>query len=71
MSSRRWEANFGWSAVFAFGGPETLSLWLHSVVHEAYRRALIRRFPYAVFYEEEAAVIRTYGGSGGPNWLGW
>ena len=28
------------------------------MVHESYRRALVHRFPYAVFYEEtEEAVI--------------
>jgi plasmid stabilization system protein ParE len=32
---------------------------LHAKVHEDYRRALVRRFPYAVFYEyaEEKVVI--------------
>jgi plasmid stabilization system protein ParE len=24
---------------------------MHAVVHEHYRRGLVRRFPYAVFYE--------------------
>jgi plasmid stabilization system protein ParE len=24
---------------------------IHAIVHENYRRALVRRFPYAVFYE--------------------
>jgi hypothetical protein len=28
---------------------------MYPVVHEAYRRSLIRRFPYAVFYEYAAA----------------
>jgi hypothetical protein len=28
------------------------------VVHESYRRALIRRFPYAVFYEPSAATVQ-------------
>jgi plasmid stabilization system protein ParE len=30
------------------------------VVHGVYRRALIRRFPYAVFYEYAAARITVY-----------
>jgi plasmid stabilization system protein ParE len=31
-----------------------------SVVHESYRRCLIRRFPYAVFYEYGEATITVY-----------
>jgi len=31
---------------------------LYPVVHEGYRRALIRRFPYAIFYEIEASPER-------------
>jgi plasmid stabilization system protein ParE len=30
------------------------------VVHENYRRALVRRFPYSVFYEYEGGVITVY-----------
>ena len=37
-------------------GPET-----HAVVHENYRRGLLRRFPYAVFYEYEAGAVTVYG----------
>lgn len=33
----------------------------HLIVHEAYRRALLRRFPYAVFYEFGADSITIYG----------
>lgn len=34
---------------------------MHSVVHEAYRRALARRFPYAVFYEFVDDTVTIYG----------
>jgi len=30
---------------------------MYPVVHEGYRRSLIRRFPYAVFYEESEAAV--------------
>ena len=30
------------------------------VVHEGYRRSLIRRFPYAVFYEQSEATVAIY-----------
>jgi plasmid stabilization system protein ParE len=33
---------------------------MHSVVHENYRRALVRRFPYAVFYEYSDGVATVY-----------
>lgn len=33
---------------------------LHSKVHEEYRRALVRRFPYAVFYEYTGAKVTVY-----------
>lgn len=36
--------------------PET-----HAVVHENYRRALVRRFPYAVFYEHVKGMVTVYG----------
>ena len=26
---------------------------LHAIAHQTYRRALVRRFPYAIFYEYE------------------
>jgi len=31
------------------------------IVHERYRRALIRRFPDALFYEHEKGVVTVYG----------
>lgn len=33
---------------------------LYPVVHDRYRRALVRRFPYAVFYEHAQHVITVY-----------
>jgi plasmid stabilization system protein ParE len=30
------------------------------LIHEGYRRALVRRFPYAVFYEREEKAITVY-----------
>jgi plasmid stabilization system protein ParE len=33
---------------------------MYPVVHEGYRRSLIRRFPYAVFYELSEAMVRIY-----------
>jgi len=33
---------------------------LHAQVHEDYRRALLRRFPYAVFYEYAAGTVTVY-----------
>jgi plasmid stabilization system protein ParE len=33
---------------------------VHARVHEDYRRALVRRFPYAVFYEYVAGVVTVY-----------
>lgn len=33
---------------------------LYPFVHEAYRRSLIRRFPYAVFYEYAEATVTVY-----------
>ncbi len=33
---------------------------LHHVVHESYRRALLRRFPYAVFYEFSENSVTVY-----------
>ena len=32
---------------------------MYPVVHEGYRRSLIRRFPYAVFYELSEATVGT------------
>lgn len=31
-----------------------------AVVHEGYRRSLIRRFPYAVFYDQAEATVMVY-----------
>jgi len=33
---------------------------MHSKVFEDYRRGLVRRFPYAVFYEFAAGVVTVY-----------
>jgi hypothetical protein len=33
---------------------------MYPVVHESYRRSLIRRFPYAVFYEQSEATVTIY-----------
>jgi plasmid stabilization system protein ParE len=33
---------------------------LHAKVHEEYRRALVRRFPYAVFYEYVERKVTAY-----------
>jgi plasmid stabilization system protein ParE len=33
---------------------------MYPVVHEDYRRSLIRRFPYAVFYEQSETTIMIY-----------
>lgn len=32
----------------------------HPTVHKSYRRALIRRFPYAVFYKDVTDTITIY-----------
>jgi hypothetical protein len=34
---------------------------MHAIVHESYRRGLVRRFPYAVFYEYTADTVTVYG----------
>lgn len=34
---------------------------MHACAHEDYRRALVRRFPYAVFYEYTAGTVTIYG----------
>ena len=34
---------------------------MYPVVHEGCRRSLIRRFPYAVFYEPSQATVTIYG----------
>jgi len=33
---------------------------LHARVHQEYRRALVRRFPYAVFYEYVGGTVTVY-----------
>jgi plasmid stabilization system protein ParE len=34
---------------------------MHSIAHEDYRRGLVRRFPYAIFYECSPGVVTVYG----------
>ncbi len=34
---------------------------IHPTVHENYRRALVRRFPYAVFFEHVGHKVVIYG----------
>ncbi len=34
---------------------------IYSAVHENYRRGLVRRFPYAVFYEYVERTVIVYG----------
>lgn len=33
---------------------------LHAKVHEDYRRVLVRRFPYAIFYEYAGGTVTIY-----------
>ena len=33
---------------------------MHAVAHENYRRALVRRFPYALFYEYAEGAVTVY-----------
>lgn len=33
---------------------------MYAVVHEGYRRSLVRRFPYAVFYEHVESTVTVY-----------
>jgi len=33
---------------------------LHAKVHEDYRRALVRRFPYVIFYEYAGGTVTVY-----------
>ena len=33
---------------------------MHAKVHEEYRRGLVRRFPYAVFYEYAGGTVTVY-----------
>ncbi len=34
---------------------------IHATVHENYRRGLVRRFPYTVFYEYAGGMVTVYG----------
>lgn len=34
---------------------------MHTAVYKSYRRALVRRFPYGVFYESSEATAIVYG----------
>ncbi len=34
---------------------------MHAVYYETYRRGLVRRFPYAVFYEHAEDKVTIYG----------
>lgn len=34
---------------------------LHAKIHAEYRRALLRRFPYAIFYEYTLETVIVYG----------
>ena len=42
---------------------QAISRWpeSHPAVFQSYRRALVRRFPYAVFYEVQANNLTVYG----------
>jgi len=33
----------------------------HAIIHENYRRGLVRRFPYVVFYEYVVSTVTVYG----------
>jgi plasmid stabilization system protein ParE len=33
---------------------------MHALIHQNYRRALVRRFPYAVFYEYADGTVTVY-----------
>ncbi len=33
---------------------------MYSLVHEGYRRGLVRQFPYAIFYEYVGGVVTVY-----------
>jgi len=33
---------------------------VYEIIHESYRRALLRRFPYVVFYEYESDTVTVY-----------
>jgi hypothetical protein len=40
---------------FIFRNPE-----IYEVIHKSYRRALVRRFPYAVFYDFSDGQVTVY-----------
>jgi plasmid stabilization system protein ParE len=33
---------------------------MYQVAHESYRRAVVRRFPYVVFYEHSDTIVTVY-----------
>ncbi len=33
---------------------------IYQVVHQSYRRAIVRRFPYVVFYEHSDTIVVVY-----------
>ena len=33
---------------------------MHATIHENYRRGLVRRFPYAVFYDYDGTSVTVY-----------
>ena len=33
---------------------------LRALVHESYRRAVVQRFPYCIFYEFETSTVTVY-----------
>jgi plasmid stabilization system protein ParE len=33
---------------------------MYPMVHENYRRGLVRRFPYAIFYESAGSVVTVW-----------
>jgi plasmid stabilization system protein ParE len=33
---------------------------MHATIYKEYRKALVRRFPYAIFYEYEAGTVTVY-----------
>jgi hypothetical protein len=37
-----------------------LAAEMHAPIHETYRRALIRRFPFAIFYEYAGVEVTIY-----------
>jgi len=34
---------------------------INAIIHEDYRRGLVRRFPYAVFYDHDDGKVTVYG----------